>query len=572
MIILGLNAYHADAAAALYTDGCLLVAAEEERFCRIKHRAGFPTEAVQFCLREAGIRLSQVDYIAVGRNQTAKLGQKVAFLLGHPGLGRLALQHVRQLHRLEQELSRLHPGLPLSALRSKIHRVEHHRAHLASAFYASPFEAAALLSIDGSGDFTTAMTGVGQNLDIHVHASVDFPHSAGLFYTAFTQLLGFPHYGDEYKLMGLAAFGRPIYTDALMRILQLKRNGLFSLDLSWFRITGGNILVSDPAGVPIVAPLYAEKMIRRFGPPRLPGEPLADVHYDLAASVQHALEKVYFHVLNGLHRQTRLPTVCVAGGVSQNSVANGKITQQTSFNQLYIPPAGHDAGIALGAALYLQHQVLKLPRKGPLFTAFTGARFGSDSIEALLAARGLSYQKMEDAELLSFLAEKIAGGAVCGWFTGRAEFGPRALGGRSILADPRRADAKDLLNRKIKRREDFRPFAPAVLETHAAEYFDLTDPSPFMEKVVRVRLEKRRLLPAVTHLDGSARIQTVCPKTAPRFHALISAFHAQTGIPMLLNTSFNENEPIVNTPEEALHCFQRTQMDLLVLENHLLTR
>jgi carbamoyltransferase len=222
--------------------------------------------------------------------------------------------------------------------------------------------------------------------------------------------------------------------------------------------------------------------------------------------------------------------------------------------------------------LYLQHQVLKLPRKGPLFTAFTGARFGSDSIEALLAARGLSYQKMEDAELLSFLAEKIAGGAVCGWFTGRAEFGPRALGGRSILADPRRADAKDLLNRKIKRREDFRPFAPAVLETHAAEYFDLTDPSPFMEKVVRVRLEKRRLLPAVTHLDGSARIQTVCPKTAPRFHALISAFHAQTGIPMLLNTSFNENEPIVNTPEEALHCFQRTQMDLLVLENHLLTR
>jgi carbamoyltransferase len=253
-------------------------------------------------------------------------------------------------------------------------------------------------------------------------------------------------------------------------------------------------------------------------------------------------------------------------------VANGKITQQTDFNQAYIPPAGHDAGIALGAALYLQHQRQKMPRKEALSTPFLGARFGHADIEALLAARGCTYRKMADDELLPLVAAKIAAGAVCGWFTGRSEFGPRALGGRSILADPRRSDAKDLLNRKIKRRENFRPFAPAVLETYAADYFELDGSSPFMEKVVPVRPEKRALLPAVTHLDGSARIQTVCPKTAPRFHALIAAFHTLTGIPMLLNTSFNENEPIVHTPEEALHCFQRTQMDLLVLENCILTR
>ena len=572
MVILGLNAYHADASAALYADGRLLTAAEEERFCRIKHRAGFPTQALQFCLREAGIKLNQVDYIAIGGKQTAKLGQKMAFLLRNPEFSRLALQNIRQKHALEHDLARLHPGLPISALRSKIHRIEHHRAHLASAFYASPFDTAALLSIDGSGDFSTAMTGTGRNLDIHVLASVNFPHSIGLFYTAFTQLLGFPHYGDEYKLMGLAASGRPTYTDALIRILQLKRNGLFALDLSWFRIASGNILRCDPNGVPIVAPLYSEKIIRAFGPPRLPEAPLTQAHCDLAASVQHVLEKVYFNFLNGLHRQTGLKSVCVAGGVSQNSVANGKITQQTDFKQAYIPPAGHDAGIALGAALYLQHQRLKMPRKESLSTPFLGAQFGHADIEALLAARGLPYQKMEDAELLPFLAAKIAGGAVCGWFSGRAEFGPRALGGRSILADPRRSDAKDLLNRKIKRRENFRPFAPAVLETYAADYFELDGSSPFMEKVVRVRPEKRALLPAVTHLDGSARIQTVCPKTAPRFHALIAAFHTLTGIPMLLNTSFNENEPIVHTPEEALHCFQRTQMDLLVLENCILTR
>ncbi|MGI9158366.1 MAG: carbamoyltransferase family protein, partial [Saprospiraceae bacterium] len=525
MIILGLNAYHADAAAALYVDGCLLVAAEEERFCRIKHRAGFPSEAVQFCLREAGIRLSQVDYIAVGRNQTAKLGQKVAFLLGHPRLGCLALQNIRQIHALEHDLARLHPGLPLSALRSKIHRIEHHRAHLASAFYASPFETSALLSLDGSGDFSTAMTGTGQHLDIHVHASVDYPHSAGLFYAAFTQFLGFPHYGDEYKLMGLAAYGRPTYLDALMRILQLKRNGLFALDRSWFRTISGNLLRYNRESIPVVAPLFADKMIRQFGAPRLPGEPLTEAHFDLAASVQHALEKVYFHVLAGIQRQTGLKSVCVAGGVSQNSVANGKITQQTNFNQVYIPPAGHDAGIALGAALYLQHQRLKMPRKESLATPFIGARFSNEQIEALLKARRLRFRKMEDTELLPLLAAKIAGGAVCGWFSGRSEFGPRALGGRSILADPRRADAKDLLNRKIKRREYFRPFAPAVLETHAVDYFELDGPSPFMEKVVPVRPEKRGIIPAVTHLDGSARVQTVCPKTAPRFHALIAAFH-----------------------------------------------
>lgn len=574
--ILGLNAYHADASAALYAGGRLIAAAEEERFCRIKHRAGFPAEAVRFCLQEAGIGLHQLDHIAIGRDPWAKLPRKIAYVLRHPGIGWSALQerwrNTRKVSSLEQELAALSPGINPAALRSKIRYIEHHRAHLASAYYASPFEEAALLSIDGSGDFSTTMTGVGRGRAIQVNGSVDFPHSAGLFYTAFTQLLGFPYYGDEYKLMGLAPYGRPTRVQELLDIIQLRPDGLFRLDLSWFRTTATNILTYDSNGVPVVAPLYAGKMIRRFGPPRRLEEPLTDEHRDLAASVQAALEQLYFHLLEGLHRRTGLRAVCIAGGVVQNSVANGKITQHTPFEQVYIPPAGHDAGIAMGAALYVQHQLLGMPRSEPMWNPYTGSRYGAEAIESLLKARGVEYRKMEDADLLPYVAGKIAGGAVCGWFSGRAEFGPRALGGRSILADPRRADAKDLLNRKIKRRESFRPFAPSVLEEYASEYFEHVSPTPFMEKVVPVRPEKRAQLPAVTHVDGSARIQTVRADIAPRYHGLIAEFHKITGVPVLLNTSFNENEPIVNAPAEALDCYLRTSMDLLVLENYVVER
>jgi carbamoyltransferase len=451
-------------------------------------------------------------------------------------------------------------------------QVEHHRSHLASAFFASPFEESALLSIDGSGDFTTTMTGVGRGSSIEIQHSVDFPHSLGIFYTAFTQLLGFPHYGDEYKVMGLAPYGEPKHTDRLRDLLQFTPDGFFRLDLRFFRSAKSGIISYGPDHVPVVAPLYSERMTEAFGKPRLPEEKLSAYHQDLAASVQRITEELIFHILGHLHKKTGLDRLCLAGGVAQNSVANGKITRMTGFKQIYIPSAGHDAGISMGAALYARHQLQGAPRGAAIRTAYTGSRYDNSEIEAYLDSRKISYRKYPDQELFDRVTERLINGGVIGWFNGRAEFGPRALGARSILADPRRKDAKDLLNLKIKRRESFRPFAPSILKEYVSEYFEWTDEVPFMEKVFPIRPEKREIIPAVTHVDGTGRLQTVDREVSPRYYGLIDRFRQQTGIPILLNTSFNENEPIVNSPQEALDCFLRTEMDMLVLENCLISR
>lgn len=576
MYILGLNAYHADSSAAILKDGVMIAATEEERFRREKHWAGFPSMAIEFCLREAGISLKEVDHIAIGRDPYAKLSKKLLYLAKNPGGGWSAvldrLKNSRKVASLEEEFALLDPSIDKNALKQKIHNVEHHRSHLASAFFASPFEEAALLSIDGSGDFSTTMIGIGRGNHIEVLDSVDFPHSVGLFYTAFTQLLGFPHYGDEYKVMGLAPYGEPKYVDKLKDVLQFTDDGLFLLNLKYFRSAKHGIVTYGEDHIPKVAPLFSEHMVKKFGEVRKKDQPLEQYHKDLAASVQRITEQLIFHVLNHLQKKTGLKQVCIAGGVAQNSVANGKITRNTSFSNVYIPSAGHDAGISMGSALYVYNHELKHPRGPVQKSAYTGARFTNEEIEAYLQSRNISYSRIDDDQLYDIVSDQLINAGVVGWFNGRAEFGPRALGARSILADPRRADAKDLLNSKIKRRESFRPFAPSILKEYVEEYFEVVDEVPFMEKVFPIRPEKRTVLPAVTHADGTGRLQSVDREVTPRYYNLIERFRQKTGVPVLLNTSFNENEPIVNSPKDALECYLRTNMDMLVLENCVIKR
>jgi carbamoyltransferase len=575
MKILGINAYHADSSAAIFVDGKMIAAIEEERFRRIKHWAGFPSLAIQFCLKEAGIKIEDVDHIAIGRDPKAKLFKKLLFLLQNPvgsfEVVKERLANSKKVASLEDEFHFL-TGVNKAEIKRKIHQVEHHRSHLASAFFASPFEEAALLSIDGSGDFTTTMLGIGRGNKIEVIDSVDFPHSVGLFYSAFTQLLGFPHYGDEYKVMGLAPYGEPKYVDRLKKVVKLTPDGLFRLDLSYLRSATKGIVSYGEDNIPVVASLFTTKMEKDFGTARKKEEPLTQHHKDLAASVQRFTEEIIFHLLNHLQKRTGLTNVCIAGGVAQNSVANGKISRNTTFKDIYIPSAGHDAGISMGAALYVQHHILKHPRQPAILTAYTGSRFNNEEIEHLLKEKGIAYRKLSDGDLYELVSDRLVNSGVVGWFSGRAEFGPRALGGRSILADPRRNDAKDLLNAKIKRRESFRPFAPSILKEYVDEYFEVGDAVPFMEKVFPIRATKHAHIPAVTHVDGTGRLQSVDKEVSPRYYALIEAFRKKTGVPILLNTSFNENEPIVNTPQEALDCFLRTSMDMLVMENIVIER
>lgn len=575
MIIVGINAYHADSSAAIFVDGRLIAAIEEERFKRVKHWAGFPSQAMLFCIKEAGIRFEDVNYFAIGRDPKAKFLKKLLYLSKNPAGSISAvknrLENSKKVSSLEHELAQI-SGMPVEKFKDKIRQVEHHRSHLASAFFASPFEEAACVSIDGSGDFTTTMTAIGKGNDLTILDSVDFPHSLGIFYTAFTQLLGFPHYGDEYKVMGMAPYGKPLYVDKLEKVIHLTNDGLFKLDLKYFRKGTEGIISYGDNHIPVVQPMYSEQMVSSFGPPRKKENPLTDYHKDLAASVQRMTENTIFHIMESLQKKTGIKNICLAGGVAQNSVANGKIKMKTSFENIYIPSAGHDAGISIGAALYVQHHILKNKRTPSIRTAYTGSHYSNEEIKGFLSSRNIKYDELSDAALFDRITDCLIDGGVAGWFTGRAEFGPRALGGRSIIADPRRSDAKEILNSKIKRRESFRPFAPSILKEYVNDYFEQNDDVPFMEKVFPIKESKRKAIPAVTHVDGSGRLQTVDKNISPRYYGLIETFRNKTGVPILLNTSFNENEPIVNTPEEALNCFLRTNMDMLILENILITR
>jgi carbamoyltransferase len=483
MTILGINAYHADSSASIFINGKLVAAIEEERFRRVKHWAGFPSLAIEFCLKEAGIGFEEVDHFAIGRDPKAKLINKLFYLLKNPGGSVSAissrLKNSKKVASLENELALL-SGLPGSHFKNKIRQVEHHRSHLASAFFAAPFEEAACVSIDGSGDFTTTMIGIGNGNQIKVLDSVDFPHSLGIFYTAFTQLLGFPHYGDEYKVMGMAPYGEAKHVDKLEKVIHLTGDGLFKLNLKYFRKGTEGIISYHEDHIPVVQPMFSNEMVNLFGEARKKEAPLTQYHKDLAASVQKMTEQAIFHILENAQKRTGSKNLCLAGGVAQNSVANGKIKSNTSFKNIYIPSAGHDAGIAMGSALFVHNQLLKKERVPAILSAYTGSHFSNEEIKSFLTSQKINYCELADEILFDRITDCLIKGGVVGWFTGKAEFGPRALGGRSIIADPRRPDAKEILNLKIKRRESFRPFAPSILKEYVGEYFELTEEVPFM--------------------------------------------------------------------------------------------
>jgi carbamoyltransferase len=579
MIILGVNAHHADAAAAIVVDGKLVAACEEERFRRIKHWAGFPSVAIQYCLDEAGVTLNDVDHIAVNRDPNARLFQRAKFILAkRPSIGaiRRRLENRAKIRDVSGEFAE---AFGVTSLKPQLHNVEHHRAHLASAFFVSPFKDAAILSVDGFGDFVSSMWGYGDGNSIKVFGEVGFPHSLGIFYTAITQYLGFPHYGDEYKVMGLAPYGKATYMKEMREIVRVE-NGRFTLNLDYFTHHSVGLDMVWQGGSPVIGPVFSPRLADLLGPVRSPDDPLDDRHKNIAASMQAMYEEAFFAMANALQEKTKSPRICVAGGCGYNSVANGFIFDRTKYKDLYIQAAAGDAGGAIGAAYWVWNETLHQPRSFVMDHAYWGPQYDDAAIDSAvderhsdLEAAGCSMECVRDQrELCRRTAEQVAAGNVVGWFQGRVEWGPRALGNRSIVCDPRRADMKNILNLKIKRRESFRPFAPSVLREAVGEWFETDYDVPFMLQVYQIREEKRAQIPAVTHVNGSGRLQSVERAQNERYYALIEAFRDLTGVPLVLNTSFNENEPVVNTPAQALDCFLRTKMDLLVMGDLMIAR
>lgn len=570
MYILGLNAYHGDSSACLVADGRLVCAIEEERIRRIKHWAGLPTESIRWCLGYAGIDISDIDYIAISRNPSAHLHKKILRVLTKtPSLNFLKnrLQNVSKVTDIKTTIAAA-LGTHVSDIRAKVQNVEHHRAHIGSAFLVSPFDESLCVSVDGFGDFLSAMRGIGRGNKIEILDWVEYPHSLGIFYTAFTQFLGFSRYGDEYKVMGLSAFGEAAYLDKMKNIVRLKDNGLFEIDTSFFLHDKEGVDMVWENGEPTLGRLFSDKVFELFGKPRETEEEITRHHQDMASSVQAMYEEAFFHMLKDIYQKTGIDKLTLAGGCIQNSLANGKVFEKTLFKEIYIPPASYDAGTAIGAAFWVWSVMLGNERDFIMDNPYWGPEFTDREIEGILKNKGIRYEKLNDSELFIRTARDIANGKIIGWFQGRTELGPRALGNRSILADPRDKRIKDILNERIKRRENFRPFAPSVIEGFASKWFEGSYLAPFMEKIYRVRPEKRQLIPAVVHTDGTGRLQTVSESINLRYYRLIEEFYRLTGVPMVLNTSFNENEPIVNTPLDALECFLRTKMDVLVLENY----
>jgi carbamoyltransferase len=580
-VILGVNAYHGDSAACVLVNGKLVAAAEEERFRRIKHWAGFPSEAIRYCLSEARARLSDVSVVAVNSDSSTRMFERLAFMLKRrPSLALVMRQVKLRLKRqgLQEVLEAAFPG---DRFGGSIQRVDHHMAHLASAYYLSPWDEAVALSVDGFGDFASAAWGPARNNRIQMEGRVPFPHSLGIFYEAMTQYLGFHNYGDEYKVMGLAPYGKPRFVDQLADVVKTLPGGAFELNLKYFKHATEGLTFTWTGGVPAKSGLmYTPALEQLLGPARQDKEALDDRHRDLARSIQATYERCFFHLLGNLHGKYRLDHLVLAGGCGFNSVANGKVTTHSPFKHVYVQSAAGDAGGAVGAALHAYHHGSAETTHPYVRHAYLGPSYSNDEIEALLkseagkiAEQGCTVERIDELPVLyQRTAKAIADARVIGWFQGRMEWGPRALGNRSILGDPRRADMKDILNLRIKRRESFRPFAPSVLREHVKDWFELDDDVPFMMKVFPIKEARRAQIPAVTHVDGTGRLQTVYRDTNERYYDLITAFHRLTGVPMVLNTSFNENEPVVCKPSEALDCFLRTKMDVLVLGDWMVER
>lgn len=579
-VILGLNAFHGDSSACLIVDGDLVAAAEEERFRRIKHWAGFPSQSISSCLSENKLTLKDVDVIAINSNPKANLRQKLGFSLSSFSGVTAAYDKLKTAKNKQGIEDFLADSFGEGQFSGEIKYIEHHHAHLASAHCVSPYDESITISVDGLGDFVSTAWGIGRKSNIDIKGRIFFPHSLGIFYEAMTHYLGFKHYGDEYKVMGLAPLGKPKYVSEVGELINLQKNGGFELNLDYFAHQNGTIKHTWEGGVPVSDDCFGSEMSELLGPPRIEHSELSQRHMDIAYSVQQVYEDAFFNLINAVHDQYKIDQLTLSGGCAMNSVANGKIYRRSPFKQVYIASSAGDAGGAIGAAFVAAKELNETNDNFHMDHAYWGPSFTDHHIEGLLTSKRIElaseaceikWVESED-EICVQTADLISKGLVIGWFQGRMEWGPRSLGNRSILCDPRRGDMKDILNLKIKRRESFRPFAPSILRHEVKEWFEEDDDVPFMMQVFQIKLEKRVEIPAVTHLDGSGRLQTVTRASNSRYYKLISSFNELTGVPILLNTSFNENEPVVCRPEEALNTFLRTKMDVLVLGNWMVTR
>jgi carbamoyltransferase len=588
MYILGLSCFFHDAAAALLRDGVLVAAAEEERFTRKKHDSAFPKQAIQFCLDQAGIQAKDLDHVVFFEKPLIKFERILLSTMGtFPKSWRVFREAMGSWLREKMWVKSLIQR-EIGVDQSRILFSEHHLSHAASTFFCSPFEEAAILTVDGVGEWATASFGVGKSNKIRLLKEIHFPHSLGLLYSAFTAFLGFEVNEGEYKVMGMAPYGQPRYVDKVWKLITVYEDGSFWLDMDYFSFQHST------------EHTYSSKFEQLFGKPREPkslfftqesGYPsyfgekpgnynelcVENQHYaDIAASIQVVTEDVMLNMAKALHRDTGLRRLCLAGGVALNSVANSRLLRESGFEELYIQPSPGDGGGALGGALYVYHHVLNNPRSFVMDHAYWGQAHSHDAIRQFLVESGIRHEFIGDEDgVLDRTVETLKAGNVVGWFNGRFEWGPRALGNRSILGDPRRAEMKDIVNTKIKFREPYRPFAPSILVEHCESFFDLAHPAQqyparFMLYVVDVKPEKRDVIPATTHANGTGRVQVVLRETNPRYYRLIERFHQATGVPVILNTSFNlKGEPVVNTPREAYSSFMRSGIDLLVLDQFL---
>ena len=554
-------------------DGELVAAVEEERFNRIKHWAGFPSESIRYCLDAGGVNPEAVAHVAISFDPRANFSKRLAFVVkNRPSMQAIMdrLKRQKKTFALEDQFAAA-VGLSAPQIKARFHRIEHHETHVAAGFLISPFEESAVLSVDGMGDFVSTMTAHARGTSWKALDRVFYPHSIGFLYSALTMYLGFPYYGDEYKVMGLAPYGEPEFADVIRKMIRPVGDG-FALNLDYFTHHRKGISMSWNDGAPVVEPFHSEMLEKEMGPMRKPGEPMTAREDNLARSLQVVTEEIIIHLLNRLHDKTKCPNVCMTGGVAMNSVANGKMTTQTPFENVYIPAGAADNGTAFGAAFYVWNRILGKERSFVQDHAYWGCESLDDDCKMAIDNVGLPAVHLEGDALTSATVDRMIDGKVVGWFQGKMEFGARALGSRSLIADPRRTDMRDIINLRIKFREKFRPFAPSILEEEVGNWFEIDEPTPYMEKVFPIREEKRSQIPAVTHVDGSGRLQSVSKCTNPKYHALISKFYERTGVPIVLNTSLNENEPVVRIPEEAISCFLRTDMDVLVLGNYLIDR
>ena len=558
--ILGINAYTHDTSATLLKDGEIVCIGEEERFVRQKHTWGFPLRSIEFCLEQGGIDFNEIEYVAFSFRPSLILRRIITNTIRYfPYALSGAIKEGRIWSSRCKVKKRVACIFNQGIVSYRYIPVPHHLAHAASSFFISPYEKAAIISMDAVGEEVTTFLGYGEGEKIFSTHEVKFPHSLGFLYNAITIYLGFGLQGDEGKVMGLAPYGEPAYIDFFRKIVRTNGKGNFSLDLSFFDFH----LSMDK--------IYGDKLVNVLGPVRKKGEDIKKKHKDIAASLQLRLEEVAIELAQYIREKTRIPYLCLAGGVSLNSVMNYKILKEGGFKDIFIQPAAYDGGTSLGAALYAYHHILGNSRRFELKEASFGPSYSDEEIEKFLKTCKIKYRKSNEAAKET--ASLIAKGNIVGWFQGRSEIGPRALGYRSILADPRRADMKDLLNSHVKFREGFRPYAPSVLEEDYPVFFDSGSPSPYMLLVCDVKKEKRHMLPAITHVDGSSRVQTVNRITNPIYYSLIEEFKKLTGVPMVLNTSFNiMGEPMVNTPQDALRCFFSSGMDALVIGNFIVEK